>query len=175
MKSIKFPHQLSLYMATGKIANAEMAQAIPVSKGQFSNMKFGRRPTPKKSAKAITDLAHDFLLSLTAARDYFGTLGFIKRATRSDDFLGAIVQQKREEDERLKIQRSFMDAATTPKQVRDTNQNAVIDKFMKELSEEIGSEYTLLDAAAKYLGVDAQDYVDEVNTECGGESHGTKH
>lgn len=168
MKHIKFPHQLSLFMPTSKFSNAEMAAAIPVSTGQFSNMKAGRRPITKSSAKVITDLAHDFLLKLTAAQQYFGTLGFIKRATRNDDFLGAIVQQKREEDDRIKIQSSFIDAATTPKQVRDASQSAVIDKFMKELSEEIGSEYTLLDAAAKYLGVDAQDYVDEVNNEGGG-------
>ncbi|WP_341780459.1 hypothetical protein [Levilactobacillus sp. HBUAS70063] len=167
MRNIKFPRQLSLFMPTSKLSNAEMAATIPVSTGQFSNMKAGRRPTTKSSAKAITDLAHDFLLKLTAARDYFGTLGFIKRATRNDDFLGAIVQQKREEADRLNIQSSFIDAATTPKQVRDANQLAVIDKFMKELSEEIGSEYTLLDAAAKYLGVNAQDYVDEVNKERG--------
>lgn len=167
MKSIKFPKQLSLFMDTSAISNADMAAAIPVSRGEFSNFKAERRPVSKRSAKVISDLAHDLKLKLAAAQDYFGTLGFIKRASRNDDLLGAIVQQKQEEDERLHIQSSFLDAATTPRGHRTDAQRALIDKFMTELSEEIGSEYTLLDAAAKYLGVNAQDYVDRVNAEKG--------
>lgn len=167
MRNIKFPKQLSLFMEGGSISNADMAAAIPVSRSEFSNIKAERRPVSKRSAKAITDLAHDLLLKLAAARDYFGTLGFIKRASRNDDLLGAIVQQKHEEDERLHIQSSFLDAATTPRSHRTDTQQVLIDKFMTELSEEIGSEYTLLDAAAKYLGVNAQDYVDRVNAEKG--------
>lgn len=167
MRSIKFPKQLSLFMDGSTISNADMAAAIPVSRGEFSNIKAERRPVSKRSAKVISDLAHDFLLKVTAARDYFGTLGFIKPASRNDDFLGAIVQQKHEEDDRLHIQSAFIDAATTPKKYWTDAQRALIDKFMTELSEEIGSEYTLLDAAAKYLGVNAQDYVDRVNAEKG--------
>lgn len=164
----KFGQQLSLFLNESKTTSNELAAAIPVSKGQFSNMKAGRRPFTKQAMKEITDIAHDFNTKLSAARETYGTLSFVRRPSRTDDFLGAIVEQQKEEGERLGIQQKFMDAATTPERYRSQEQRNIIDQFMSELSEEVGSEFTLLGAAAKYLDLDAQDYVDLVNSKYGG-------
>lgn len=155
-------------MDSSEITSKEMAATIPVSKGQFSNMKAGRRVITKQARKSIARLAHALTISYSAAREDYGTISFMIRPGKSRDMLQALTQQDEEEEQREDIQTEFIRAAVTDPISRSTEQRLIIKQFLKELIEEIGSEITLLIRCCSYLRVDPMPYITAYNEKMGG-------
>lgn len=168
MQSNKFAQQVTRFMDTRKVSNKEMAKSIPVSNGQFSNMKNGTRVITMQARKAISNLAHDITINYSAAREDYGTISVMIRPGKTRDMLQALTQQSEEQEQREGIQTAFLRAAVTDPPNRSTEQRLIIKQFLKELIEEIGSEITLLIRCCKYLRVDPIPYIDAYNEKMGG-------
>lgn len=169
----KWVKQLSLGLDDVKktIDHRTIASQVHVSTGQLSNMKRGRRSTPKDVKKSLLHEIWSWPLSFSAARSEFGIPSFMSDKTlRQTPFVTSTIQNK-EQQERLDLETAYRLAISKKPEERTTDDLNTISKYFKEYLEEIGSEETDLQVKAEDAGLnerEIQELVDDYNHRLGG-------
>lgn len=166
----KFAKQLSLVLndVQQSVSHKDVAAEVHVSAGQLSRVKGGTRPTDKGTRMALTNVLQSIWLNFSGARADYHVPSFMKNRTKHDDVMAALFQQRKEENDRRKLEESFDEAITTKPEFRSSQQQLLIRDYFKEYVEEIGAENTDIVTKAEYAGVLLQDYFDKYNADYGG-------
>lgn len=162
----KFAEQLTLDLAG--VIRKDVAHQVHVSDGQLTRLANGQRTGDKSMRVDLAHTLHSILLALSGARKDYGVLSFLKSTQRYDDVMATLFQQRKEEDDRRALEKSFDVAMTTKPEARSSQQVLLIRDYFKEYAEEIMSENTDIVAKAKYAGVNIHEVFDEANTRVGG-------
>ncbi|MFT8526099.1 MAG: hypothetical protein ABF723_05215 [Lentilactobacillus hilgardii] len=173
MADYKWVKRLSLGLDEAKktIDNRSIAAQVHVSQGQLSNMKAGRRSTPRDVKKSLLQEIWSLPMAFSAARSDYGIPSFMADPTiRQTPFATAAIQNK-EQQERLDLEAAYHLAVAKKPADRSNEDLNIISKYFKEYLEEIGSEETDFQAKAQDAGLTKQEIkelVDDYNKELGG-------
>lgn len=160
MSDKKFARQLTLDLADINPfkSRQQIADEIPVSAGQLSNISHGKRNADKQTMKRLTKSVSSFLLKLSAARSDYGTPSFYCDAKlRNTPFVTAY-KQEQEERERKELEWPYRQAISKKESERTAQDWAIIKDYFKEYIEEIGSEQLDLDTKRKDAGLSEEKF-----------------
>lgn len=166
----KFSEQLTLALdgIQGSLTHKQVAGKVHVSAGQLSRLKNGTRNTDKPTRISLADTLQNIWLNFSGAREDYHIPSFMKNKTKHDDVMSALFQQRKEENERRKLEDAFDEAMTTKPELRSPQQTLLIRDYFREYVEEIGAEETDIAMKAKYAGEDIQSVFDAYNKRIGG-------
>jgi transcriptional regulator with XRE-family HTH domain len=166
----KFSEQLTLALdgIQGSLTHKQVAGKVHVSVGQLSRLKNGTRNTDKPTRISLADTLQNIWLNFSGAREDYHIPSFMKNKTKHDDVMAALFQQRKEENERRKLEDAFDEAIGTKPELRSPQQQQLIRDYFKEYVEEIGAENTDIVMKAKYAGEDIQSVFDAYNKRIGG-------
>lgn len=166
----KFAEQLSLRLGElkGTLTHKEIAQSVPVSNAQLTRLANGERKGDKATRVSLAKKLASYWVSLSGAREDYHVLSFMKDSKRHDDVMSALFQQRKEENDRRKLEEDFDVAMGMKKEARSPQQTLLIDDYFREYAEEIAAEQTDFAKKAAYVGVNVQDVVAAGNKRYGG-------
>ncbi|WP_125575974.1 helix-turn-helix domain-containing protein [Levilactobacillus angrenensis] len=166
----KFSEQLTLALdgIQGSLTHKQVAGKVHVSVGQLSRLKNGTRNTDKPTRISLADTLQNIWLNFSGAREDYHIPSFMKNKTKHDDVMAALFQQRKEENERRKLEDAFDEAIGTKPELRSPQQTLLIRDYFREYVEEIGAEETDIAMKAKYAGEDIQSVFDSYNKRIGG-------
>lgn len=142
MSDTKFSRQLSLDLKQINPfkSRQQVANEVPISPGQLSNIAHGKRKADKEMKRGIINSVDSFLLRLTASRAEFGIPSFMNDPKlRFNPFVTSF-QQKKEESERQALENAYTEASSKVVSERTAEDWAVMDDYFRNYFEEIGSE-----------------------------------
>lgn len=142
MSDTKFSRQLSLDLKQINPfkSRQQVANEVPISAGQLSNISHGKRKADRETKKRLVNSVDSFLLRLTAARTEFGTPSFMNNPKLRVTPYVTSFQQQKEESERKALEVSYREASSKVVSERTAEDWAIMDDYFRNYFEEIGSE-----------------------------------
>ncbi|GKT03428.1 hypothetical protein [Furfurilactobacillus entadae] len=164
----KYVRQLSLALGVIKGSKKQLAQESYRTQPAISKYLKGAANVPNDVKKVAVEVTSNIRLAFSSARSDFGTISFFKSDKLRTDMFAASVNQHREEQERMQIERDAFVAMAIPAQERKSADWDIINCWAKEFAEEIGSEINELISSGEYTGADIQAAIDDYNKQFGG-------